>query len=53
MKKIFLYSLLLFWWCLFFPNNYCNTNINKDILNYDGYSFFINDNEIRFRFLNF
>lgn len=47
MKKILLYSLLLFWWGLVFPTtSYIENN------DYTNYSFFINDNEIRFRILD-
>lgn len=47
MKKILLYSLLLFWWGLIFPTTSCVADDD-----YTHYSFFINDNEIRFRFLD-
>lgn len=51
MRKILLYSLLLFWWCLMFPSNSYTSNYayeNPDIT----YSFSINNKEIRLKFLD-
>ena len=53
MKKIFLYSLILFWWCLMFPSNSYTANINDCNTNSTSKSITINDKEIRFKLLDF
>ena len=53
MKKFILYTLLLFWWCLLFPNScYVNENIDSDV-SASKYSFKINNKEIKLKFLDF
>ena len=50
MKKILLYSLLLFWWCLMFPSNSYTSNYAYEDTNLDAYSFSINNKDLRFKF---
>lgn len=51
MRKIFLFIVILFWWCLMFPSS--SYTAYNHAPSKDSYSIMINDKKIEFKFFNF
>lgn len=49
MKKMFLFIVILFWWCLMFPSN---SYTSYEHTSKNNYSITINDKKIEFKLLN-